>query len=104
MALFVSSCIMGGLLIEYYSITRPYISETFAVDTEYGMLLRIFGHIPSGILYATFGLLPIQILPADGTNQNRVLWNWRVLWHWNHCRFRFLQRIDCRKAEVKTTW
>jgi hypothetical membrane protein len=54
--LFTISCIIGGLLIENYSITRQYISETFAVDTKYGIMLRIFGHIPSGILFTIFSI------------------------------------------------
>ena len=61
--LFSSSCIFGGLLIENYSITRQYISETFAVNTEYGILLRIFGHIPSGILFTIFGFYGYKHFP-----------------------------------------
>ena len=61
--LFTISCIIGGLLIENYSITRQYISETFAVDTEYGILLRIFGHIPSGILFSIFSIYGYKYFP-----------------------------------------
>lgn len=52
--LFVGPAILGGLLIENYSITRQYISETYAIDTEYGWILRVFGFIPSGILISLF--------------------------------------------------
>lgn len=63
--LFTCSCIFGGFLIENYSITRQYISETFAVDTEYGILLRIFGHIPSGILFTIFGFYGYKYFPSS---------------------------------------
>ena len=56
-SLFVISSILGGLLIENYNIVSHYISETYAIDTEYGIILRIFGYIPSGILIALFCFL-----------------------------------------------
>ena len=56
-SLFVVSSILGGLLIENYNIVSHYISETYAIDTEYGIILRIFGYIPSGILIALFCFL-----------------------------------------------
>ena len=56
-SLFVISSILGGLLIENYDIVSHYISETYAIDTEYGIILRIFGYIPSGILIALFCFL-----------------------------------------------
>tara|TARA_R110000787_G_scaffold277170_1_gene386349 strand:- start:7768 stop:8430 length:663 start_codon:yes stop_codon:yes gene_type:complete len=58
--LFVFSTIIGGFLIENYSIKSQYISETYAIDTEYGTMLRVFGFIPSGILITTFSLLVIK--------------------------------------------
>ena len=61
--LFTISCIIGGLLIENYSITRQYISETFAVDTKYGIMLRVFGHIPSGILFTIFSIYGYKYFP-----------------------------------------
>ncbi len=56
-SLFVISSIAGGLLIENYNILNQFISESFAIDTEYGIFLRIFGYIPSGILIALFCFL-----------------------------------------------
>ncbi|WP_222983284.1 DUF998 domain-containing protein [Flagellimonas meishanensis] len=56
-SLFVVSSIVGGILIENYSLTSQYISETYAIDTEYGEILRIFGYIPSGILLTIFCFL-----------------------------------------------
>tara|TARA_A100001037_G_scaffold300475_1_gene328114 strand:+ start:350 stop:979 length:630 start_codon:yes stop_codon:yes gene_type:complete len=58
--LLVASFILGGLLIENYSIFSQYISESYAVDTEYGVLLRIFGYIPSGILITLFCFLGVK--------------------------------------------
>lgn len=55
--LFAVTSIVGGFLIEDYSVLSQYISETYAIDTEYGKVLRIFGHIPSGILIALFCFL-----------------------------------------------
>ena len=53
-SLFIISSILGGLLIDNYSIISQYISESYAIDTEYGMVLRTFGLIPSGIFIAIF--------------------------------------------------
>ncbi|WP_027076387.1 DUF998 domain-containing protein [Maribacter antarcticus] len=55
--LFVVSSIIGGILIENYSLTSQFISETYAIDTEYGIILRTFGFIPSGILLTIFCFL-----------------------------------------------
>ena len=56
-SLFVISSIAGGLLIENYNILNQFISESYAIDTEYGIFLRIFGYIPSGILITLFCFL-----------------------------------------------
>ena len=56
-SLFVLSSIVGGMLIENYSITSQYISESYAIDTEYGLALRTYGYIPSGILLTLFCFL-----------------------------------------------
>ena len=53
-SLFIVSSIVGGFLIENYSILSQYISETYVIDTEYGVILRTFGYIPSGILLTLF--------------------------------------------------
>ena len=62
-ALFVTTCFLGGFLIEGYSISKQFISETYAIDTEYGLKLRIFGHIPSGILFFLFYTLAYKYYP-----------------------------------------
>jgi len=55
--LFIASSLIGGFLIEDYSIVKQYISETYAIDTQYGLMLRIFGYIPSGFLLTLFSFL-----------------------------------------------
>lgn len=64
-SLFVISSILGGFLIEDYSIISQFISESYAIDTEYGLHLRVFGYIPSGILLTLFSFLSIKKLPPS---------------------------------------
>jgi hypothetical protein len=59
-SLFVVSSVLGGLLIENYDMLSQFISESYAIDTEYGILLRIFGYIPSGILITLFCFLGVK--------------------------------------------
>ncbi len=59
-SLFVVSSILGGYLIENYNVVSQYISESYAIDTEYGKILRIFGYIPSGILITLFCFLGVK--------------------------------------------
>ena len=59
-SLFAISSILGGLLIENYNVLSQYISESYAIDTEYGKILRIFGYIPSGILITLFCFLGVR--------------------------------------------
>ena len=56
-SLFVLSSIIGGTLIENYSISSQYISESYAIDTEHGIFLRMFAIIPSGVLITLFCIL-----------------------------------------------
>jgi len=64
-SLFVVSSILGGILIENYSLTSQYISETYAIDTEYGIVLRAFGYIPSGILLTIFAFVGFKKFPKS---------------------------------------
>ena len=52
--IFITTSIIGGLLIENYSSVKQFISETYAIDTEYGLYLRLIGFIPSGVLITLF--------------------------------------------------
>ena len=63
--LFVSSCVIGGILIDNYSVTSQYISETYAVDTKYGLWLRVLGYIPSGVLFTLFCFLGVKYFPSS---------------------------------------
>ena len=55
--LFVAASILGGLLMDDYSIMSQYISESYAIDSTYGLPLRLLGFIPSGILLTIFFVL-----------------------------------------------
>jgi len=59
-SLLAASFFIGGLLIENYDIVSQFISESYAIDTEYGLLLRIFGYIPSSILITLFCFLAVK--------------------------------------------
>ncbi len=61
--LFVVAAIVGGFLMENYSVTSQYISESYAIDTEYGMALRTYGYIPSGMLLTIFAFVASKKLP-----------------------------------------
>ena len=56
-SLLLFTLIFGGQLIENYDITNQFISESYAIDTKYGVFLRILGYIPSGIIIALFCFL-----------------------------------------------
>ena len=58
--LFVSTSLIGGFLIDGFDIFKQFISETYAIDTEYGLILRIFGYIPSGVLFTIFCFLSVH--------------------------------------------
>ena len=64
-SLFVISSILGGILIDDYSIISQFISETYAIDTQYGEILRYFGIIPSGILFTLFAFAAYKNLPQS---------------------------------------
>lgn len=64
-SLFVISSIIGGFLIENYNLTSQLISETYAIDTEYGIVLRSLGYIPSGILLTLFSFIAFKKLPQS---------------------------------------
>lgn len=64
-SLFVVASILGGFLIENYSATSQLISETYAIDTQYGLLLRSLGYIPSGILLTIFAFAGYKKFPES---------------------------------------
>lgn len=64
-ALFVITAVTGALLIPGYSQLSQYLSESYAIDTKYGIYLRLLGYIPSGLLILLFCFLAIKHLPKS---------------------------------------
>jgi putative Mn2+ efflux pump MntP len=56
---------LGGFQFDNYNPISQYISETMAVGTPYGKVLRFFGYIPSGILLTIFGFTGLKKLPKS---------------------------------------
>lgn len=67
--LFLATSIIGGLLIDNYAASRQLISEVYAIDTEYGLVLRSIGIIPSGILLTLFTFGAHQKFPQSKQNK-----------------------------------
>ncbi len=63
--LFAVPSILGGFQFENYNPISQYISESMAIDTPYGKILRYYGYIPSGILLAYFFLIVIKKFPKS---------------------------------------
>tara|TARA_R110002110_G_scaffold92763_12_gene241999 strand:+ start:569 stop:1189 length:621 start_codon:yes stop_codon:yes gene_type:complete len=64
-SLFAFCAVLGAFLINDYSVISQYISESYAIDTEYGLVLRGFGYIPSGILITIFCYRLSKIFPPS---------------------------------------
>lgn len=64
-ALFVIAAVVGALIIPGYSQLSQYLSESYAIDTKYGIYLRLLGYIPSGILILLFCFLAIKHIPKS---------------------------------------
>jgi hypothetical protein len=64
--LFAATALLGGLLIENYQWTSQLISETYAIDTEYGWELRMYGFVASGLLIGLFCFLARRHFSASG--------------------------------------
>lgn len=62
---FVVASFLGGFLLDDYDPITQYISETYAVDTPYGKILRWFGYIPSGILLTIFSFAGLKKFPRS---------------------------------------
>jgi hypothetical protein len=63
--LFAIAAIVGGLLIDNYSVISQFISESFAINTQYGRALRTFGYVPSGILVTIFCFCAVKFFPKS---------------------------------------
>ena len=62
---FVSAAILGGLQISGYSHISQLISESYAIGTAYGIQLRYFGFLPSGLFIAVFTFYAARALPKS---------------------------------------
>jgi len=63
--LFSIASILGGFQFDNYNSISQYISETYAIDTPYGKVLRYFGYIPSGILFTIFSFFALKKFPKS---------------------------------------
>lgn len=64
-ALFIIASIAGGFQFEGYDPISQYISESYAIGTPYGKVLRFFGYIPSGILITIFAFSAARKFPTS---------------------------------------
>ena len=62
---FAVASFFGGFQFDNYDPISQLISETMAVDTPNGKILRYFGYIPSGILLTIFAFVGFKKLPKS---------------------------------------
>ena len=62
---FITPSVIGGLQFENYSHISQFISESYAFGTPYGIYMRFFGFIPSGILITVFSFSCWKLLPKS---------------------------------------
>ena len=55
--------ILGGFQFDSYNPISQYVSETMAIDTPYGKILRFFGYLPAGVLITIFSFSAIKKFP-----------------------------------------
>ncbi len=65
---FITSTIIAGALFPGYSHIINLISESYAIDTAYGIPIRFFGFLPSGVFVFLFSLFAIKSLPKSPLN------------------------------------
>lgn len=61
--LFVIPAVVGGFMTEGYNPLSHLLSETYALDTQYGPYLRFFGFVPAGVLLLIFCWGCVQHFP-----------------------------------------
>jgi hypothetical protein len=64
--LFVVTTIIGGILFPGYSHVSQLISESYAMGTAHGPMLRFLGYLPSGLCIAAFAYYAVKALPKLG--------------------------------------
>ena len=62
---FMVTTILAGFQFENYSHCSQLISESYAIDSPYGIYLRIFGFIPSGLFIFLFSIHASRIFNAS---------------------------------------
>ena len=62
---FAIPSIIGGFQINNYNPVSQFISESMAIGTPNGKLLRYYGYIPSGILLSLFSFIGYQKFPKS---------------------------------------
>ncbi len=63
--LFIAAAISGAFLIPGFSQVSQFLSESYAIDTKYGLYLRLLGYIPSGIFILLFCFYVVKHLPKN---------------------------------------
>lgn len=63
--LFMATALVGGWLLPGYNAYRQFISESYALGTPYGPVLRFAGYLPAGLLMAAFAGLAARALPKS---------------------------------------
>lgn len=62
---FISSVILGGILLPGYSHISQLISESYAIGTPYGLQLRYLGYLPAGLFMAAFAFYANKAVPKS---------------------------------------
>lgn len=62
---FSVASILGGFQFDSYNPISQFISETMAVDTPYGKVLRFFGYFPAGVSITIFSFSAIKKFPQS---------------------------------------
>ncbi len=66
---FIGATVLGGLQFSDYSHLSQFISESYAIGTPYGVQLRYFGFMPSGIFITLFAFLAMKAVPKSTISQ-----------------------------------
>ncbi|MFN0187165.1 MAG: DUF998 domain-containing protein [Bacteroidia bacterium] len=62
---FIVTTLLAGFQFENYSHCSQLISESYAVDSPYGIYLRMFGFIPSGLFIFLFSIHAKRIFSSS---------------------------------------
>ena len=62
---FIIPSILGGFLIPDYNHVQQFISESYAIDTQYGLYIRVLGYIPSGVFTSIFAISAMKFFPKS---------------------------------------